>query len=43
MNDLNAVFSHIDDFCQTFLPPWEGHLISSSIKQSNKPSPLSVS
>ncbi|PCS23000.1 Mobile element protein [Candidatus Enterovibrio escicola] len=32
MNNLNTVFVDVDDFCQTFLPAWEEHLISSGIK-----------
>nr|WP_150138509.1 hypothetical protein [Candidatus Enterovibrio escacola] len=43
MNNLDAVFVDVDDFCQTFLLSWETHLISSGIKQRNKPSRLSVS
>ncbi|PCS21431.1 Mobile element protein [Candidatus Enterovibrio escicola] len=43
MNNLDAVFVDVDDFCQTFLPAWEKHLISSDIKQRNKPSRLFVS
>nr|WP_223824125.1 hypothetical protein [Candidatus Enterovibrio escacola] len=40
MNNLDAVFV---DFCQTFLPAWEKQLISSGVKQRNKPFRLSVS
>nr|WP_190320494.1 hypothetical protein [Candidatus Enterovibrio escacola] len=43
MSNLDTIFSDVDDFCQTFLPAWKNHLISSSIKQRNKPSLLSVS
>nr|WP_223823659.1 hypothetical protein [Candidatus Enterovibrio escacola] len=43
MNNLDDVFGDVDDFCQTFLPACKKHLISSGIKQSNNPSPLSVS
>ena len=43
MNNLDAVFVDVDDFCQTFLPAWEKHLISSGAKQRNKLSRLSVS
>ncbi len=43
MNNLDAVSVDVDDFCQTFLPTWTKHLISSEIKQRNKPSHLSVS
>ncbi|WP_394349114.1 hypothetical protein [Candidatus Enterovibrio escicola] len=43
INNLDAVFVDVDDFCQTFLPAWEGYLISSGIKQRNKPFCLSVS
>ncbi|PCS23978.1 Mobile element protein (plasmid) [Candidatus Enterovibrio escicola] len=37
MNNLDAFFV---DFCQTFLPACEKHLISSGIKQRNKLSRL---
>ncbi|PCS23745.1 Mobile element protein [Candidatus Enterovibrio escicola] len=40
MNNLDA---DVVDICQTFLPAWEKYLISSSIKQRNKPSRFSVS
>ncbi|PCS22784.1 hypothetical protein BTN49_1570 [Candidatus Enterovibrio escicola] len=43
MNNLDAVVVDIDDFCQTFLPAWKKHFISSSFKQRNKPFRLSVS
>nr|WP_223824206.1 hypothetical protein [Candidatus Enterovibrio escacola] len=43
MNNLDAVFVNVDDFCQTFLPAWGKDLISSGIKQRNKLSLLSVS
>ncbi len=43
MYNFNSVFVDVDDFCQTSLPTWEKHLISSGIKQKNKPSHLSVS
>ncbi|PCS23620.1 hypothetical protein BTN49_0589 [Candidatus Enterovibrio escicola] len=43
MNNLDAVFVDVDDFCQTYLPAWEKHLIYSDVKQRNKPSHLSVS
>nr|WP_223824337.1 hypothetical protein [Candidatus Enterovibrio escacola] len=43
MNNLNAVFIDVDDFCQTLLPAWAKPLISSGIKQRNKLSRLSVS
>ncbi|PCS24077.1 hypothetical protein BTN49_0270 [Candidatus Enterovibrio escicola] len=43
MNNLDAVFVDVDDFWQTFFPAWEKYLISSGIKQRNKPSLLSVS
>ncbi|PCS22992.1 Mobile element protein [Candidatus Enterovibrio escicola] len=32
MNNLDVVSVDIDGFCQTFLPAWEKHLISSDIK-----------
>nr|WP_263363701.1 hypothetical protein [Candidatus Enterovibrio escacola] len=41
MNNLDAVFVDIDDFYQTFLPASEKHLISSDVKQTNKPFRLS--
>ncbi|ELE2039827.1 TPA: hypothetical protein RQJ89_000636 [Vibrio vulnificus] len=43
MNNLEAIFTDVDDFCQAFLPVWEKHLIASGVKQRNKPSRLSVS
>ncbi|WP_263363681.1 transposase [Candidatus Enterovibrio escicola] len=43
MHDLDAVFVDVDDFCQTFLPVWKKDLISSGVKQQNKPSCLSAS
>ncbi|PCS23478.1 Mobile element protein [Candidatus Enterovibrio escicola] len=42
MNNLDAIFINIDDFCQTFLPAWKKQLISSGFKQRNKLSRLSV-
>ena len=43
MNNLDAIFVDVDDFCQAFLPAWQKHLISSGQKLRNKPSRLSVS
>ncbi|PCS23926.1 hypothetical protein BTN49_0899 [Candidatus Enterovibrio escicola] len=43
MNNLDAVFVDVDDFCQTFLPPWAKYLIPSGVKQRNKLSHLSIS
>nr|WP_150142518.1 hypothetical protein [Candidatus Enterovibrio escacola] len=43
MNNLDAIFVDVDDFCQTFLPAWKKYLISSGIKQRNKISRFSVS
>ncbi|PCS21868.1 Mobile element protein [Candidatus Enterovibrio escicola] len=43
MNNLDAVFVDVNDFCQTFLPAWRKMPNFSSIKQRNKPSRLSVS
>lgn len=43
MTNLDAVFVDVDDFCLAFIPAWEKHLISSGIKQRNKPSRMSVS
>ncbi|WP_223824176.1 hypothetical protein [Candidatus Enterovibrio escicola] len=40
MNNLDAVFV---GFCQTFLPVWKKYLISSGVKQKNKPFRLSAS
>ncbi|PCS21385.1 hypothetical protein [Candidatus Enterovibrio escicola] len=37
MNKLYAICGDVDDFYQTFLLAWKKHLISSSIKQRNKP------
>ncbi|PCS23875.1 Mobile element protein [Candidatus Enterovibrio escicola] len=36
MNNLDAVFVDVNDFCQTFIPAWKKCLISSGIKQRNK-------
>nr|WP_190320109.1 hypothetical protein [Candidatus Enterovibrio escacola] len=43
MHNLDAIFVDVDDFCQMVFPVWEDRLISSGIKQRNKPSRLSVS
>ncbi|ENM5770104.1 IS982 family transposase [Vibrio mimicus] len=43
MNNLDAIFVNVDDFCQAFLPAWQKHLITSGTKQRNKPSRLSTS
>ncbi|PCS23992.1 Mobile element protein (plasmid) [Candidatus Enterovibrio escicola] len=43
MHNLDAIFVDVDDFCQMVFPAWEDRLISSGIKQRNKPSRLSVS
>nr|WP_223824347.1 hypothetical protein [Candidatus Enterovibrio escacola] len=43
MNNLDTVFSDVDNFCQTLLPVWKKYLISSGIKQKNKPFRLLVS
>ncbi len=43
MNNLEDFFVDVEDFCQTFIPVWKKHLISSGIKQRNKPSRLTVS
>nr|WP_190319921.1 hypothetical protein [Candidatus Enterovibrio escacola] len=43
LNNLDAIFVDVDDFCQTFLPVWEKHLISFGLKQRNTPFRLSVS
>ncbi|PCS24246.1 Mobile element protein [Candidatus Enterovibrio escicola] len=43
MNNLDAIFVDVDDFCQTFLPAWEKYLISSWVKQRHKTFCLSVS
>nr|WP_263364335.1 hypothetical protein [Candidatus Enterovibrio escacola] len=41
MNNLDIIFVDVDGFCQPFLPAWEKHLISSGVKQRNKPSHFS--
>ncbi|PCS22180.1 hypothetical protein BTN49_2248 [Candidatus Enterovibrio escicola] len=35
MNNLDAVFIDVDDFCHISLPAWEKHLISSGVKETN--------
>ncbi len=42
LNDSDTVCVDDADFCQTFLSAWKKHLISSGVKQRNKPSRLSV-
>ncbi|WP_190320041.1 hypothetical protein [Candidatus Enterovibrio escicola] len=34
MNNLDAIFVDVDDFCQTFLPAWKKYLISSLVSSS---------
>ena len=43
MNDLTALFCHIDDFWKTFKPEWEKHLISSPNLKRGPKARLSVS
>ncbi|PCS22837.1 Mobile element protein [Candidatus Enterovibrio escicola] len=43
MNNLDAVFVDVADFCQIFLLAWERHLIYSGVTQRNKPCRLLVS
>lgn len=43
MNNLDAIYVDVDDFCLLFVPEWQKHLINSGEKQRIKPSRLSVS
>ncbi|TMO21428.1 IS982 family transposase, partial [Pseudoalteromonas sp. S4741] len=43
MNNLDAIYLGVDDFCLLFEPQWLKHLIESGEKQSIKPSRLSSS
>ena len=43
MNNLDAIYVDVDDFCLLFEPQWLEHLISTGEKQRIKPSRLSSS
>ncbi|URR00054.1 hypothetical protein LOC50_07225 [Pseudoalteromonas sp. SCSIO 43095] len=43
MNNLDAIYLDVDDFCLLFEPQWLKHLIASGEKQRIKPSRLSSS
>jgi len=43
MNNLDAIYVDVDDFCLLFEPQWLKHLIESGEKQRIKPSRLSSS
>ena len=43
MNNLDAIYVDVDDFCLLFEPQWLEHLISTGEKQRIKPSRLASS
>lgn len=43
MDSLDALFCHIDDFCQAFLPHWQASLIDSGVKRRNRSRSMSLS
>lgn len=43
MNNLELIFTDVDDFCLAFLPAWQNHLIETGERQRIRPSNLSVS
>ena len=43
MIDLEKIYCEVDDFCKTFIPSWENHLLESGLKHRHKPSRLSDS
>lgn len=43
MNNLELIFTDVDDFCQAFLPAWKNHLIETGERQRIRPSKLSES
>ena len=43
MNNLDAIYVEVDDFCLLFEPLWLKHLIKSGEKQRIKPSRLASS
>ena len=43
MSSLDALFCHVDDFCQIFEPQWQQHLLSSKKKRRHRPRSLSLS
>jgi len=40
---LVELFCHVDDFCQTFEPPWQRSLVAQGTRRRNRPSQLSTS
>ena len=43
MNNLDAIYVDVDDFCLLFEPQWQAHLIETVEKQRIKPSRLTSS
>lgn len=43
MDSLDALFCHIDDFCQAFLPHWHASLIDTGVKRRNRSWSMSLS
>ena len=43
MNNLDAIYVDVDDFCLLFEPAWQKHLLETGEKQRIKPSRLSTS
>ena len=43
MNNLDAIYVDVDDFCLLFEPQWQAHLIETGEKQRLKPSRLTSS
>lgn len=43
MNNLDAIYVDVDDFCLLFEPAWQKHLLDTGEKQRLKPSRLSTS
>jgi hypothetical protein len=40
---LLELFCHVDDFCQTFLPPFQAHLLERGLRQRQRARQLSPS
>lgn len=43
MNNLVGLYCFVDDFCQSFMPSFEKHLLESGLKKRKRPSRLSTS
>lgn len=43
MDSLTELFCLIDDFCQTFEPEWERHLLADGLKKRRRAASLSLS